>query len=126
MRPEARTWSIEHFETFLRDPCNRDIAPVLVHGDFGVSNILYDAQQWCVTGVIDFSSAGPDDPAVDFAAASTLAPDILEHISSTYPAVQDARARVAFYRGTFALQEALFGIEHEDEAAFRAGIAGYM
>lgn len=30
--------------------------------------------------------------------------------------------RVLFYQGTFALQEALFGLENGDEEAFRAGI----
>ena len=39
---------------------------------------------------------------------------------------QGALGRVAFYRGTFALQEALFGVENGDEEAFRAGIAPYM
>ncbi|WP_285890123.1 hypothetical protein [Paenibacillus macerans] len=28
-----------------------------------------------------------------------------------------------FYKGTFALQEALFGLEHDDPEAFRSGIA---
>ena len=84
-----------------------------------------DAQRHKPTGVIDFSSAGPDDPAVDFAAASTLGPDILAQIAATYPAVHAARDRLAFYKGTFALQEALFGIEHNDMAGFRVGLEEY-
>ncbi len=125
MRPDARAWAVEHFEAFLRDPRNRRITPALVHGDFGGSNILYDAHRHALTGVIDFGSAGLDDPAVDFAAVSTLGPDTLTHLSSAYPEVQGALARVAFYRGTFALQEALFGIENDDAEAFRAGIEEY-
>jgi len=33
--------------------------------------------------------------------------------------------RLAFYAGTFALQEALFGIENGDRQAFENGIAAY-
>jgi aminoglycoside 2''-phosphotransferase len=39
--------------------------------------------------------------------------------------MRSAAPRIAFYAGTFALQEALFGIEHDDPDAFAAGIARY-
>lgn len=96
-----------------------------MHGDFGGGNLLYDVGRHTLTGVIDFGAAGPDDPAVDLAAAATLGPDILAGIAVTYPEAHAARDRVAFYAGTFALQEALFGIEHDDAAALRAGLQGY-
>ena len=76
------------------------------------------AQRHALTGIIDFGSAGLDDPAVDFAAASTLGPDILTDSPPTYPEVQGALVRAAFYKGTFALQEVLFGIENDDDDAF--------
>lgn len=123
MRPDARSWAVRHFEGFLSDRRNQDIAPTLVHGDFGASNILYDATKRTITGVIDFSSAGIDDPAVDFAAASTIGADFLQRFYATYPEIQGMLARAEFYKGTFALQEALFGLENGDEEAFRAGIA---
>ena len=126
MRPDARARAEEHFQTFLRDPRHRGVAPVLVHGDFGGSNILYDAWHHAPSGIIDFGSAGPDDPAVDLAAASTLGSHILAGIADTYPEAHAARDRVAFYTGTFALQEALFGLENNDAAALRAGLAGYV
>jgi aminoglycoside 2''-phosphotransferase len=34
--------------------------------------------------------------------------------------------RIVFYQGTFALLEALFGIENQDEGAFKSGIASYV
>lgn len=34
--------------------------------------------------------------------------------------------RVYFYKSTFALQEALLGIENGDQEAFKNGLAGYI
>ena len=39
--------------------------------------------------------------------------------------MEAALPRVKFALGTFALQEALFGIENGDQEAFEAGIAEY-
>lgn len=38
------------------------------------------------------------------------------------PNIRDMMERVLFYKGTFALQEALFGLEHDDSVAFQSGI----
>jgi len=126
MRPDAQAWTAAHFETFLHTPHNRALSPVLAHGDLGAGNILYDAQHHSVTGIIDFSEAGPHDPAVDLAALSTLGGGILAAVAGTYPVTPALLERAAFYCGTFALQEALFGVENHDDAAFRAGIAEYL
>lgn len=125
MRLDARQQVRDHFERFLNDPRTRSLRPVLTHGDVGGSNILYDPTARQVTGVIDFGSVAADDAAVDLAAASTIHPNLLELIPDAYPAATDMLARVAFYRGTFALQEALFGIESGDEDALRAGLEAY-
>jgi aminoglycoside 2''-phosphotransferase len=125
MRPEARAATARHFEKFFGSGLDAEVRPVLVHGDFGTGNILYDAVAQRITGVIDFGHAGVGDPAVDFAALPWTPAAFLEGVVAAYPAVREADERVAFYRGTFALQEALFGIESGDEAAFRAGIAQY-
>jgi aminoglycoside 2''-phosphotransferase len=45
MRPEARQAIEGHFEAFLGDPASFAFQPVLKHGDFGPSNILYDAKR---------------------------------------------------------------------------------
>ncbi len=126
MKPDARRWTSDHFERFLHDPRSREIQPVLVHGDFGSGNILFDVESRAVTGVIDFGSAHLDDPAVDFAAASTIAPSFLQQFHDVYPEVELAMDRVQFYRGTFALQEALFGAENGDDDALRAGLRDFI
>jgi aminoglycoside 2''-phosphotransferase len=45
--------------------------------------------------------------------------------TSVYPAVETFLDRARFYAGTFAVQEALWGLEHGDAAAFSSGIAAY-
>jgi aminoglycoside 2''-phosphotransferase len=128
MRPDARAWVTQHFEDFLSDERNCSYAPVLIHGDFGPSNILYDAQACSISGVIDFSSTGWGDPALDFAALIgpvSYPESLIERFSAVYPGIEAALSRARFYAGTFALQEALYGIENEDQEAFESGIAAY-
>ncbi|HEV8636338.1 MAG TPA: aminoglycoside phosphotransferase family protein [Chloroflexota bacterium] len=126
MRPDARAATARRFEAFLADPASAAFRPALVHGDFGTGNILHDPVRLAATGVIDFGHAGVGDPAVDFAALPWTPPPFFEGLTAAYPDVALAPDRVRFYRGTFALQEALFGAEEGDEAAFRAGIAPYV
>jgi aminoglycoside 2''-phosphotransferase len=74
------------------------------------------------SGVIDFDSARVGDPANDLAAASCYG---LDRLARVYPEADAAIPRVQFYVGTFALQEALFGVENGDDGAFERGIAAY-
>lgn len=126
MRPDARRWAADHFETFLSAASNFAYSPVLRHGDFGTSNLLFDATRQQITGVIDFSSAGLGDPAVDFAGLlSSYGESFLLQCLRSYPQLEGFLNRVQFYRGVFALEEALFGIENGDKEAFQAGISQY-
>jgi aminoglycoside 2''-phosphotransferase len=125
MRPDARAQVEHHFEAFLHEQRSRPVVPVLIHGDFGAENILHEPRTLTITGVVDFGSAGLDDPAVDLAAASTLGDGFVDRFEPIYPNLRDVLNRLPFYRGTFALQEALFGIENGDEEAFQAGIEEY-
>jgi aminoglycoside 2''-phosphotransferase len=127
MRPEAQRWATSHFETFLGTTSNFSYSPVLRHGDFGTSNLLFEAGKQRITGVIDFSSSGLGDPAVDFAGLlSSYGEAFLWRCMRSYPQLEDFLPRVHFYQGVFALEEALFGIENDDPEAFKAGIAQYI
>jgi aminoglycoside 2''-phosphotransferase len=127
MRPDARAWAAEHFEGFLSAAGNFRYQPVLKHSDFGPSNILFDKETQRVSGIIDFGSSGLGDPAYDFAGLlSGYGEGFVELCTHAYPEVKGFRGRIRFYQGTFALLEALFGIENGDEEALKAGLARYV
>ncbi|MFC3771302.1 phosphotransferase family protein [Paenibacillus sp. GCM10012303] len=126
MKPEARLWTDRHFTGYLGEKKNFEIRLAAVHGDFGTSNILYDSDKRRISGIIDFGSAGIGDPAVDCAALlASYGEQFLQFAAAVYPEIDGMMDRITFYRGTFALQEALFGLEHEDSEAFHSGLAGY-
>jgi aminoglycoside 2''-phosphotransferase len=128
MRVEARAQAAAHFEGFLDDPANFGWSSALIHGDFGPGNILYDAHKRSISGIVDWSSAGLGDPATDLAAL--IAPysfgeRIVDLMAPAYPTWEAELPRSRFYTGTFALQEALFGLETGEAQAVEAGLAAY-
>ncbi len=127
MRPDTREWATGHFEGFLNDVSNFEHEPVLKHGDFGPSNILFDKERQAVTGIIDFGSSGMGDPAYDFAGLlSGYGEGFVECCGDVYPEVKVYMKRIRFYQKTFALLEGLFGVENGDEEAFKAGLEKYV
>ncbi|PTM59903.1 phosphotransferase family protein [Desmospora activa] len=124
MKHEACQWTDRHFTEYLELDANARITPTLIHGDFGTENILYDPESNRVTGIIDFSSVQIGDPAIDYAALlASYGEGFFQMVMDHNPNIQGMMERVMFYKGTFALQEALFGLEHDDPKAFRAGMA---
>jgi aminoglycoside 2''-phosphotransferase len=129
MRPDARDAVTRHFESYLARTDMWDWTPVLIHGDFGPGNILYDASRRAISGVIDFSGAGLGDPATDFAALSSPVSYkrwFVELIAEIFGAPKGMLDRTAFYIGTFALQEALHGLDTGDSRAYDAGMKEYL
>ncbi len=124
MRPEARTAVTRHFEEYFNNPSLQEYEPVMIHGDFGGSNILFDRDR--ISGIIDFSFAGLDDPAKDIAAVSTYGEAFFVRIRRHYPNIDSLLERAKFYRGTFALQEALHGFRNHDREAFERGMKEYL
>lgn len=124
MRPDARAEVAARFDTFLAADAE-DWMPVIRHGDFGTGNILYRFGAGEVTGVIDFGSAGLGDPAVDVAALTTMGDVVVDGALSAYPEASAYRERAAFYRSTFALQQAWYGLRDGSQEDFEDGIARY-
>ncbi|MFI6497086.1 aminoglycoside phosphotransferase family protein [Nonomuraea typhae] len=99
-----------------------DTAPVgFVHGDLGGANVLVEDGR--ITGILDWDEAGPGDPAVDYAALSVSAPEPARRRLAVHFPDLDARAQV--YAATFALQEAVHGLQHDDHEAVEAGLSSY-
>jgi aminoglycoside 2''-phosphotransferase len=128
MRPSARSAVAHHFEAFLGGPHSFEYQPVIRHGDFGTGNILFDPGSERIRGVIDFDFAGLGDPATDLSVVldpGGFGEEFAQHFRSRYPPSEATLARADFYRGTWALQEALHGSEAGDRGAFERGIAHY-
>lgn len=125
MRLDACRSVAQHFEQYL-DGAGFSYQPCLRHGDFGTGNILYNARGHCLQGVIDFDFTTLGDPAIDFAGLLTFGEPFVRRMNQTYPELEGYWNRIWFYKGTFALLEALFGVENGDKAAFQSGIAGYV
>jgi aminoglycoside 2''-phosphotransferase len=124
MRLEARATVAKHFEDYFKNPMLHEYEPALIHGDFGGSNILFSRDR--VTGIIDFSFASLDDPARDIAALSTYGEAFFARICHYYPSIESLLERAKFYRGTFALYEALHGLRNHDKEAFESGMEAYV
>ncbi len=126
MRPDARRAVEAHFAEYLQEPALREFRPCLRHGDFGGGNVLYHAGEQSIGGILDFSEAGIGDPAVDLAAASCFGDEMYAGICAAYPGAEAHLARAKFYRGTFALQEALHGLRVGDPGAYESGMELYV
>ncbi|MCA9944812.1 MAG: aminoglycoside phosphotransferase family protein [Ardenticatenaceae bacterium] len=126
MRLDACKSVAHHFESVLDDPQQMQYEPVLRHGDFGTGNLLHDPVTQQMSGIIDFGFAVLGDPAFDVAGLLTYGEPFVQEIARFYPAVHDFWPRVRFYKGTFALIEALYGIENGDDLAFQRGLEAYV
>ena len=125
MRQDAHEQVSGHFQSFLNSPSL--FTPRLRHGDFGTGNILINPETYHLAGIIDFGFAGVGDPATDFAGLLICyGVDFYGECARHYPEMQTALPRARFYIETFALQEALFGIENDDTDALKAGLKTYI
>lgn len=126
MRLEACKNVAHHFESVLNDPQQYQFEPQLRHGDFGTGNLLHNPESGQMSGIIDFGFTVLGDPAFDLAGLLNYGEPFVQEIARHYPAVEQYWPRIRFYNGTFALFEALFGIENGDEDAFKRGIEQYV
>ena len=124
MRPDARNSIADHFERYFNDTSLHGFEPAIIHGDFGGSNILFDENR--ITGIIDFGFSALSDPARDIASVSTFGDSFFGRICGYYPDIESLLGRAKFYRGTYALYEALHGFRNNDRKAFESGMEQYV
>lgn len=126
IRKEAQKEIEDNFTSFLNKHHNEHVKHAFVHGDFGAGNILWKRDECRIVGIIDFGGSGLGDPAYDLAGLlSSYGKDFFEKCINLYPGGRQIAERVHFYRSTFALQEALHGLEHGDPEAFENGIKDF-
>jgi aminoglycoside 2''-phosphotransferase len=126
MRVDAQREVSANFERFLSDDTHFSFSPVLRHGDYGTGNLLIDMDTLNISGVIDFSFAGPGDAAQDPGALSSFGDAFMERCFVVYPEMRDMLKRVEFIRSTYALQQALYALRDHNQDDFEDGIAAYV
>jgi len=99
----------------------------LVHGDFTGANLLWDADDTRLTGVLDWAQVHVGDPAFDLASlASTYGWPLVATVAAATASDDTTlleRARV--YAATFALQTAYGALTAGDEDAAVRALADY-
>jgi aminoglycoside 2''-phosphotransferase len=126
MRSDARREVDRSFEKYLGELRHFTFHPRLRHGDFGATNILFDRTVPTVTGIIDFGSAGPGDPAQDIGALlATLGRPFVDKMAVFYPETEAMLARATFFVRTYALQQALSALRDGDRELFEDGISRF-
>ncbi|MDG5473720.1 aminoglycoside phosphotransferase family protein [Jeotgalibacillus sp. ET6] len=126
IRKNAQEEISHSFEKILNGKAFSNLDITLIHGDFGASNILWNPETSRISGIIDFGGSGLGDPAYDFAGIlSSYGEEFFDMCINLYPNGDEISERVKFYKSTFALQEALHGVENDDKQAFEDGIKDY-
>ncbi|WP_226577827.1 phosphotransferase family protein [Halobacillus litoralis] len=126
MNKKSKSEVSQSFEDFLANDKLLNFNTVLIHGDFGASNILWNSKSKSISGVIDFGETEIGDPAYDFAGLlASYGQPFLQRCLSLYPEGGKILERINFYKGTFGLQEALHGFDNNDLVAFKNGIKEY-
>lgn len=126
MRPDAREAVSQAFDTYLNESRHFAFTPAMRHGDFGIGNILFDPATRQVSGIIDFGSAGPGDPAQDLGALlASFGRTFVERMHPAYPELEGMLERATFFTSTYALQQALDALRDGDEEMFEDGIDSY-
>jgi aminoglycoside 2''-phosphotransferase len=111
----AREWVGGHFSPLLDGSLDLDFVPAFIHGDLGPYHFLYDPEERCLRGVIDFGSAGLGDPADDFAnVIHGLGEGFLRKMLKYIPVNQAVLDRSRFHAGTLELQWAVNGLRSND------------
>ncbi|WP_408009718.1 phosphotransferase family protein [Pseudalkalibacillus sp. A8] len=127
IRLEKQQLITRHFELFLNDRSNFEFIPAIIHGDFGISNILYNDEEKQISGIVDFGSSHVGDPAIDIAGLfKQYGLQFVDIMANYYPDLENLLPRAKFYAGTFGLQEALYGYQHHNQESLENGLKEYV
>lgn len=131
IRSDARDLITDQFDSFLGDSNNFNYTRAIKHGDIGPGNILFNSEVQAISGVIDFGSAGLDDPAIDLGLVALWGEDELgesfvEQFNEGYNITESLLRRVQFFKMMIALWVALGGVQSDNHEMVRMGLKSYM
>lgn len=113
----------KHFVSFLDKKSNFEYKPKIIHGNLGSYHILFDKKKKCVSGVIDFGTAGLGDPAIDLATLIySYGEDFVSRFYQFYPELKSYLERARFYIETFKLRWLLSGITNKEMEWFLSNL----
>ena len=120
-----RVWVDELFAPVVSGQLDLTYAPTLIHGDLASYHLFHDPEREALTGVIDFGVAGLGDPACDIAVQlGNYGDGLVQRMATHHPRLLDVIDRARFWAGTFELQWATAGLEHDDVSLLLAHIGG--
>jgi aminoglycoside phosphotransferase (APT) family kinase protein len=122
MNSTQKKWLTNLFNAFLNEKENFKFNSAIIHGDFDISNILVDPENFKITGIVDFEEARIYDPAADFLLFDE-GDDFIEEILANYKGEIDNnfKNRMKFLYGRSCLGYIEFGLEHNLPDMVNAG-----
>jgi aminoglycoside phosphotransferase (APT) family kinase protein len=89
--------------------------PCLIHADLASYHLLIAPDPWRLSGVIDFGTARPGDPAVDIGLLlNTYGEGVVRRMAETYPMSVELLDRARFFAGSLELEWALAGVRENN------------
>ncbi len=103
---------------------NLVFAPVLVHADLGPEHLLIDDGR--LSGIIDWETAGPGDPAIDFVGLHlAVGPDWAGAVLDAYePTDPSLAGRIPDYAWLGSVHAILYGLDERRDDIVTDGIVG--
>ena len=122
----ARGYVAGLFERFVEQQERAGLAARLIHQDLRAGNILYEREQGCLTGIIDFTYSSAGDSAYDIATlgrcyGSEFMQGVLTHYQ-TDECVESMLARVDFHRKVASVRAIADGVETQQQASVDYGL----
>ena len=105
----------DYFTPLIDGELNLGFEPCLIHGDLRQRNILYDNDEQCISGVLDFGDAGIGDPAHDIGSLlSCYGESFVHRVAKFTPEIEMYIDRARFMAQINGFGWLLRGLERND------------
>jgi aminoglycoside 2''-phosphotransferase len=119
-----RETSEEFWQNLLLEFRDSSFDPMLIHGDLGTENILFDPSSVRLTGILDWGYMQISDPALEFAHLFMHKPELGEEVLKQYRMQgSNFKRRVQWYVDSEPFYDVMWGIDHHWDKAKRLGLS---